>query len=117
MSPSSIPRSNSSTPAPTQPPKVASKKISIADYKNMKNGVKPSPKATASDLPTPSPGKGILDEKLGAGGFATPEMRQIRDRDAPNEAVSAAATPVPMSRGPSYEGLALPPPTYITIRQ
>jgi hypothetical protein len=69
-------RSNTATPNPTRESKVPLKKISIADYKNRKAGIKTTPKPGAAD----------------------------DDRPGHSRNASAVSVNTPMSRVPSLDG-------------
>jgi hypothetical protein len=75
--------SNTTTPNPFKDSKKPAVKMSIADYKNLKqSGIKPSPRPQVG-TPTPDPSRGPGHSRN-------------------TSAVSAVGTP--MSRGPSFEG-------------
>jgi len=69
-------RSNTATPNPARESKVPLKKISIADYKNRKAGIKTTPKPGAPEM--------------GGSGHS--------------RNTSAVSVHTPMSRGPSFDG-------------
>ncbi|TAQ84309.1 hypothetical protein B7494_g7363 [Chlorociboria aeruginascens] len=85
--PSTDARSNTTTPNPSRDSRKPAVKMSIADYKNLKQtGIKPSPKPPAG----------------------TPESRPRNNHPdrAPGHSrnISSIATDTPMSRVPSFEG-------------